>query len=98
MQLVWAVIISAVILGVPPVLWLFGVVMSIGLVVSSIVLGFILLFVLGPVLIYWKVVNSVESRRPDWMLSDVVFAIGGTVCFFFGIAVFVGVIVLLSKF
>jgi hypothetical protein len=95
MQLIWAVTISAVIFSVPPFLWLFGLAMTIMLLAWSIFAGLVLVLMLGPALVYWKLVHSVESRRPDWVLSDVVFSIGGTVCFFLGIGIFIAVITLL---
>src|SRR5436309_127500 len=77
MQLVWAVVLSALVFSVPPSLWLLGVSMTAVLLAMAMVL----LVLLGPALVYWRVVHTLESRRPDWTLSDVVFSIGGTVCF-----------------
>ena len=96
MQLVWTVVISAVILGIPPFLWLIGVAVTIWLMAASIFLGSVLLVVIGPAMIYWRVVHSLESRHPDWTLSDVAFAIGGTVCFFLGVGIFFGLLLLLT--
>jgi hypothetical protein len=92
-QLILLVVGSAVLFSLPPLLWMFGAL----LLAPFLALGAVFFLVLGPVLIYWKCVHSIESRRPDRKLSDTAFSIGGTICTLAGIPVLVIAIWLLDR-